>query len=84
MLTDVQHYYLCPYMYILLPVYLLPARLGVLQLRALLNESKVLHVMPCILKMKTFREGQQYREKATYREKANCIGRRPLYREKAN
>jgi hypothetical protein len=39
--------------------------------------------MPCILKMKTFREGQQYREKATYREKANCIGRRPLYREKA-
>ena len=35
------------------------------------NESKVLHVMPCILRMKTFREGQQYREKA------NCIGRRP-------
>ena len=64
---------------ILLPVYLLPARLTVDS-----NESKVLHVMPCILKMKTFREGQQYREKATYREKANCIGRRPLYREKAN
>ena len=35
------------------------------------NESNVQHVMPCKLRMKTFREGQQYMEKA------NCIGSRP-------
>ena len=38
------------------------------------NESKVLYVMPCILRMKTFREGQQYRKKAT---STGSIGRRP-------
>ena len=75
--TDVQHY-LCPYMYepqgysiACLLVASLTWSTTVESLTVDSNESKVLHVMPCKLRMKTFREDQQYMEKA------NCIGSRP-------